>query len=144
MTLLELERALAAFVAEDPGNCVEASYALRPEYVGTRIYEAPLMGCAAADDSLFAYMKQRKEIYGPTLRLPEEWLPGAVSVVSFFLPFTKEIRDSNRCDLTRPSDLWLHGRAEGQAFLDRATAYLAELLRVSDDIRFSNLTSSIN
>ena len=129
MTLLELERALAAFVAEDSGNCVEASYAMRPEYVGTRIYEAPLMGCAAADDPLFAYMKQRKEIYGPTLRLPEEWLPGAVSVVSFFLPFTKEIRDSNRCDLTRPSDLWLPGRAEGQAFLDRATAYLAELLR---------------
>lgn len=129
MTLLELEHALAVFVAENPGNCVEASYAMRPEYVGTRIYEAPLMGCAAADDPLFAYMKQSKEIYGPTLRLPEEWLPGAVSVVSFFLPFTKEIRDSNRCDLTRPSDLWLHGRTEGQAFLDRATAHLAELLR---------------
>ena len=51
MTLLELEHALAAFVAEDSGNCVEASYALRPEYVGTRIYEAPLMGCAAADET---------------------------------------------------------------------------------------------
>jgi len=129
MTILELERRLAAFVAEDPGNRVEESYALRPEYVGTPIYEAPLMGCAAADDPLFEYMKQRTDIYGPTLRLPEEWLPGAVSVVSFFLPFSKAVRDSNRDDLSRPSDLWLHGRIEGQMFLNRAATYLAELLR---------------
>ena len=129
MTILELERRLAAFVEEDPGSRVEESYALRPEYVGTPMFEAPLMGCAAADDPLFDYMKQRKDIYGPTLRLPEEWLPGAVSVVSFFLPFSKAVRDSNRADLSEPSDLWLHSRIEGQAFLDRAAAYLAELLR---------------
>lgn len=129
MTILELERCLAAFVAEDPGNRVEEAYALRPEYVGTPIYEAPLMGCAVANDPLFAHMKQRADIYGPTLRLPEEWLPGAVSVVSFFLPFSKAVRDSNRGDLSRPSDIWLHGRFEGQIFLNRAALYLAELLR---------------
>lgn len=129
MTILELERRLAAFVEEDPGNRVEEAYALRPEYVGTPFFEAPLMGCAAADDPLFVHMKERADIYGPTLRLPEEWLPGAVSVVSFFLPLSKAIRDSNRGDLTWPSELWLHGRMEGQAFLNRATAYVAELLR---------------
>lgn len=129
MTILELERRLAAFVAEDPHNRVEASYALRPEYVGTQIYEGPLMGCAAADDPLFPYLKDRPDIYGPMLRLPGEWLPGAVSVVSFFLPFTKAVRDSNRPDLSRPSDLWLHGRVEGQEFLNRATTFLADLLR---------------
>ena len=63
MTILELERRLAAFVAEDPGNRIEESYALRPEYVGTQIFDAPLMGCAAADDPLFVYMKQRKDVY---------------------------------------------------------------------------------
>lgn len=129
MTLLELDRQLAAFVEENPGNRIEESYALRPEYIGTQIYEAPLIGCAEASDPLFAYMKQRADIYGPTLRLPEEWLPGAASVVSFFLPFSKAVRDSNRCDLSRPSDIWLHGRAEGQAFLNRAATYLAELLQ---------------
>ena len=126
MTLLELERYLSAFVAEEPGNRIEESYALRPE---TQIYEAPLIGCAAASDPLFAYMKERADIYGPTLRLPEEWLPGAVSVVSFFLPFSKAVRDSNRCDLSRPSDIWLHARVEGQAFLNQAATCLAELLR---------------
>lgn len=129
MTILELEHRLAAFVAENPGNRVEESYALRPEYVGTLFHEAPLVGCAAADDPLFEYLKQNADIYGPTLRLPEEWLPGAMSVVSIFLPYTKEIRDSNRGDLSRPSDLWLHARIEGQQFLNRTAMYLAELLQ---------------
>lgn len=129
MTILELESKLAAFVAEAPENRIEASYALWPELVGVQIFDTPLLGIAAANDSLFTYMKESPEVYGPTLRLPEEWLPGAVSVVSFFLPFTKEIRDSNRNDLSRPSDLWLHGRVEGQKFLDRATSYLAQLLQ---------------
>ena len=129
MTILELERRLAAFVAEDPCNRVEEAFALLPEHIGSPIFEAPLVGCAAANDPLFAYMKQRADIYGPTLRLPEEWLPGAVSVVSFFLPFSKAVRDSNRCDLSKPSDLWLHGRFEGQEILNRAAMFLAELFR---------------
>lgn len=129
MTVLELERRLGAFVAEDPGNRVEESYALRPEYVGMPIYEAPLVGCAAADDPLFAYMKQRADIYGPTLRLPEQWLSGAVSVVSLFLPLSKAVRDSNRDNLERPSDFWLYSRTEGQEIVDRAAMYVAQLLR---------------
>ena len=129
MTILELEHRLAAFVTADPGNRVEETYALLPEHIGSPIFEAPLVGCAAANDPLFAYMKQRADIYGPTLRLPEEWLPGAVSVVSFFLPFSKAVRDSNRSDLSKPSDLWLHGRFEGQEILNRAAMFLAELFR---------------
>ncbi len=129
MKIFELQQQLAKFIAENPGNFIEQSYAISPEYVGTPIFETPLIGCAAADDSLFEYMKQNQEVYGPTLRLPNEWLSGAKSVVSFFLPFSKEIRDSNRSDLTRPSDLWLHGRIEGQKFLDCVTVYLAELLQ---------------
>lgn len=49
---------------------------------------------------------------------PEEWLPGAKSVVSFFFPFTREIRESNRGNPEEASNAWLHGRHEGQFFLD--------------------------
>ena len=129
MTVLELEYRLAGFLAEDPDNRVTEAYALLPEHVGAPLYESPLLGCAAADDPLFQYMKQRADIYGPTLRLPGEWLPGAVSVVSFFLPFSKAVRDSNRDDLRNPSALWLYARTEGQAVLDHAAMYLAELLQ---------------
>lgn len=129
MTLLDIERRLAESLENDPGNHIDEIYALRPEYVGMPIFESPLVGCAAARDPLFEHMQQRVDIYGPTLRMPEEWLPGAVSVVSFFLPFSKAVRDSNRPDLSRPSDLWLHGRFEGQEILNRAAASLADLLQ---------------
>jgi epoxyqueuosine reductase QueG len=129
MTLLDIERRLAESLENDPGNHIDEIYALRPEYVGMPIFESPLVGCAAASDPLFEHMRQRADIYGPTLRMPEEWLPGAVSVVSFFLPFSKAVRDSNRADLSRPSDLWLHGRFEGQEILNRAAASLADLLQ---------------
>ena len=129
MTLLDIERRLAESLENDPGNHIDEIYALRPEYVGIPIFESPLVGCAAARDPLFEHMQQRVDIYGPTLRMPEEWLPGAISVVSFFLPFSKAVRDSNRPDLSRPSDLWLHGRFEGQEILNRAAASLADLLQ---------------
>lgn len=129
MTLSELELRLGEFLAQLPDNRVAQSHALRPEHVGMPIFEAPLMGCADADDSLFSHMKQRPDIYGPTLRLPEQWLPGAASVVSFFLPFSQAVRDSNRMDLDTPSDLWLHGRFQGQQIVDQAALYLAQLLR---------------
>ena len=129
MTLSELELRLGEFLAHHPDNRVAQSHALRPEHVGMPIFEAPLMGCAGADDPLFTHMKQRADIYGPMLRLPEQWLPGAVSVVSFFLPFSKAVRDSNRDDLETPSELWLHGRFKGQQIVDQAALYLAQLLR---------------
>ncbi len=129
MTISELESKLAAFVNENPANYVDASYALKPEYVGTRFYDAPIIAVAAADDSLFTYLKEHKEAYGPTLRMPNEWLDGAVSVVSIFFPFSKEVRESNRPDITTPSDLWLHSRFEGEALIKNAANYLAELLK---------------
>lgn len=118
MTLAELREKLTQTVLESPDNAVRAEYALRPELVGTPYFEGPLVGCAAADDPLFAQFKGDPKIYGSALRLPEEWLPGAGSVVVFFLPLSEEVRGSNIPKLEGPSDQWLHARIEGQAFLE--------------------------
>ena len=118
MTLAELREKLTQAVLDSPDNAVRAEYALRPELVGTPYYGGPLVGCAAADDPLFVQFKADPKIYGSALRLPEEWLPGAKSVVSFFLPFSEEVRSSNTPNLEEPSDQWLHARIEGQAFLE--------------------------
>lgn len=118
MTLAELRERLTKAVLESPKNAICADYALRPELAGTPYYDAPLVGCAAAEDSLFAQFRNDPKIYGQDLRLPGEWLPGAVSVVSFFLPFSEKVRGSNTPNLEEPSDEWLHGRIEGQAFLE--------------------------
>ena len=59
---------------------------------------------------------------------PTEWLPEARSVVSFFFPFTEEIRKSNRQDMAYPSNGWLNGRIEGQAFIREYTADIVRFL----------------
>lgn len=129
MTVQELQERLIDFVLNHPENAIQASYALRPELIGTPFYDAPLLGCAASEDPLFLKIQQDPVILGPMFRLPEQWLPGAKSVLSFFLPYTKEIRDSNRDGLEAPSDQWLHGRIEGQEFLLQASRQLAKWLQ---------------
>lgn len=129
MTLPEMTEELARFVVDNPNNAIQASYALNSNAVGMPYYEVPLMGCAAAEDPIFAQFQNDPVIIGPMFRLPEQWLPGAKSVISFFLPFTKEIRDSNRDNLPEPSGEWLHGRAEGQNFLMEVCERIARLLR---------------
>ena len=51
-------------------------------------YREPLVGYASAEDPIFDEMK---EIIGPHHLHPKEVFPGAKIVVSFFLPFEKEL-----------------------------------------------------
>ena len=129
MTLQAITEKLAQLVTEHPDNAIQASYALNPTLVGMPFYDAPLLGCAAAEDPLFLQFQTDPVIIGPMFRLPEQWLPGAKSVISFFLPFTEEIRNSNLDNLREPSESWLHGRAEGQDFLMEVCEQLAHWLR---------------
>ena len=112
MLLDILTGAAREFVA-GPANHVAAEDALRPELAGLRIYDEPLFGAAAAEDPLFAELR-RPEVLHPEAMLPEDWLPGARSVLSFFLPFTEAVRSTNRIDPGVSSDEWLHARIEGQ------------------------------
>ncbi len=61
-----------------------------PEGTNPPIWDLPLVGIASAADPLFERF-QDPEVVGPGLRLPQEWLPGARSVISVFLPFTEHI-----------------------------------------------------
>jgi len=128
MTLQYVLEMLTDAVLTDSGNAIEAEYALRPELVGIPYFDAPLLGCAAADDELFRQYKEDPKIYGSVLRLPEEWMPGARSVISFFLPYTAEIRTSSLHYGKDPSETWLHARIEGQAFLLKICHKLADML----------------
>ncbi len=105
------------FVQSDPGN------RLRPQEGSLRIYDAPLLGFASAADPLFEKFKQ-PDIIGDIFMGPGEWLPGAKSIVSFYLPNAKAIRDSNR-KMVVPSLEWVGARIEGQAFVMAACRFLA-------------------
>lgn len=55
-------------------------------------WREPVTGVAAADDPLFPLLK---EIIGPNHALPGELVPGAKSVLVFFLPFSESVVASN-------------------------------------------------
>lgn len=58
-----------------------------------QIYREPLVGFADSADPLFLRLKQA---VSHDHLLPEDLLPGAKSVVAFFLPFSEEIFAANR------------------------------------------------
>lgn len=115
-----IARALVAFVSQHAENRLLARG-------GTRIYSDPVLGFAQADDSLF------RELRGPQVglpdhRLPEDWLVGARTVVSYFLPFSEEVRVSNRLP-GLPSEEWCRARIGGEEFNVTVRKFLVSFLQ---------------
>jgi epoxyqueuosine reductase QueG len=126
----ELEQFAGDWIETSQHNFVSEDAALNESIIGMRIYEKPLFAFGAADDMMFSKLKSPEAI-GPHFILPEEWLPGAKTVISFFLPFTDRVLKSNACDMRRPSPEWLNARFEGQACLNQLTLSLKSRLEES-------------
>lgn len=137
MTAEELIHRVVSFAESSPDNEVSEEDAIYSNLAGLKLYEAPILGFASADDELFITEYKREGVIHPEYMAPTEWLPGAKTVISFFLPFTKEVKESNRCRIDksyapgipqRCSAEWLHARIEGQSFLNKMTDHIQMLL----------------
>ncbi len=115
------------FTENSEYNYITKENAISEDIVGMRIFDPPVFAFGNADDEYFEKLKSPSAV-GEHFRLPKEWLPQAKTVISFFLPFTETVRKSNRENRTWPSSLWLHGRIEGQAFLNRLCLHLNSVL----------------
>lgn len=122
-----LIKAAGDFIEHSPDNYITEEIAVTKNVVGLKLFEAPIFAFGAADDEYFASLKNPGAIGGHFM-LPKEWLPGARTVISFFLPFTEEVRKSNARNMTWPSDEWLHARIEGQGLLNKLCLHLKSLL----------------
>lgn len=120
----ELFRELTGLFETCEGNAVPEDKALEG-CAGLVMFEEPVFGVSSADDPLFGEYK-KSSVIGSLFMSPEEWLPGAKSVVSFFLPFTERVRASNCGDPENTSPEWLQARIEGQAFLNAFTQKIKE------------------
>ena len=127
MNKADFERALKEYVREAPENFVQKETALRPDIAGMRIFDEPIFGYASAEDPYFTEAK-KPGVIGGHFMMPAEWLGGAKTVIALFLPFTDPVCSTNRQNLSWPSDEWLHGRIEGQAFQDTLCRFAAGLL----------------
>lgn len=95
---------IASYVAGNPGNRL-------PDSDSPYLDEA-LIGFSSASDSIFADYKQ---IIGPFHLLPCELLPEAATVISWVLPISLAVRESNRRQTDFPSREWALTRTHGEA-----------------------------
>jgi epoxyqueuosine reductase len=107
-------------------NRIAEEVALCPRVVNMRIFDQPLFAFGAADDPLFYDLKEAGAV-GEHHFLPVDWLPQAKTVISFFLPFTNVVKQSNYEDLFTPSPEWLHARIEGHMFINQLYRKLRKL-----------------
>ncbi len=100
------------------------------------IFDEPLVKFADGDDPIFT---EYKTIIDPTHLTPREALaktfnrspediPSYLSAISWVLPFTGRIRESNRRHKLTPSRLWLDVYLHGEKFNDALREHVVELL----------------
>ena len=85
-------------------------------YIGLRFFGDPIFSVGAADDPGFQVLK-REGVVGAHHLLPEDWLPGAKTVISIFLPYSDRVLASNIADPELPSLEWMFTRVDGQNHL---------------------------
>lgn len=119
----EIIKSISDFIEKSEGNYISNEIAISENLVGMKIFEEPIFSFGSADDNGFKMLKETSAI-GEHFILPKEWLAGAKTVISFFLPFSEEVREGNKADMIWPSGEWLHGRIEGQLFLSSVCRYL--------------------
>lgn len=124
----KIQERLNLLVEKSEWNYIKQEEAILDSLVGVRLFAEPLVGCATVDDPLFIKLRE-PEVIGPHVMLPEEWLTGAKSVISIFYPFTEAVRSSNRQQPWDTSPEWLHGRIEGQRFVEFAARQMIEFLQ---------------
>ena len=105
-----LENAIAKFIQVSPAN--------RRKVDGGRYWGKPLVGFASGNDPLF---RQYKKIIGRFHLTPKEIFAltfgkskTPLSVISWILPASEDIRRSNRKEKVYPSLLWVHAVSSGK------------------------------
>ena len=91
-----------------------------------KLFDAPVVSFASATDPFFDELK-KPNVVGPNHLNPREWLPGAKTVISFFYPFTEEVRATNR-QPGLPSRIWLAAKAAGETFVHTTNYELTRFL----------------
>ena len=125
----DIVKIASAFTESSEGNIITDKISISASVSGLKIFDSPIFGFGAANDQYFKLFK-KKSIIGVHHLQPKEWLSEAKTVISFFLPFTDRVKKGNRGDMSWPSEEWLHGRIEGQAFVNELCRFL--ILKLSD------------
>jgi len=122
-----IEKAIIKFVQDNSANHRKVD--------GGKYWDTPLVGFASGNDPLF---KQYKKVIGRFHFTPQEIFkltfgvkkePEELTVISWVLPTSEDIRKSNRKETKYPSLLWAHARDFGEQFNVNLRNYIVSLLK---------------
>lgn len=127
------------FIMSSEDNYISGEIAISESLIGMKIFDAPIFAFASANDESFMQLNE-PSVIGEHFMPPGQWLPQCKTVISFFLPYSKSVREGNKNKGSWPSDEWLHGRIEGQALINKLSVYLkSELEKRGYDSIIPNL-----
>lgn len=96
------------------------------EHKGATGFRRPLVAAASAGDPRFSELRTRVD---PGHALPEDLLPGARSVVAFFLPFEEDVVLANARDRREVDASWAVAYVETNTLIAGITKGLTAMLR---------------
>ena len=103
-------------------------------------YRPVLIGFAAADDPAWAELRRLAD---PNHGLPSDLLPGAASVVAFFIPFATEVVRANWGG-QGPSPEWTLAYRETNALINRILGWLPRALASAWGVRAAAAPATAN
>lgn len=116
------------FLVNEITNFIDKSALNTVEEIGLkRLFDHPVIGVADAIDPIFVQLRDT-DVIGAHHFLPGQWLHNAKSVISYFLPFSKEIRQANSKN-GLPAKEWVYGRIEGEIFNNALRTYIVNLVK---------------
>jgi len=121
-----MQSTLVLEIATALKNYTVADYSPFTNLEGVPLFVDPIIAVADAADPLFSKMREPQAV-GELFLPPEEWLPDAKRVISFFLPFSDEVKHSNFVG-NDPSPLWLLSRKESRSFVIHVSLQLQRYL----------------
>nr|WP_320146783.1 epoxyqueuosine reductase [uncultured Anaeromusa sp.] len=129
MILRDIQNQIDEFVLTNPKNFVgklETISTTPTSFSRMKIWETPLIGVASAADPLWVALKNPVSV-GPQHKSPDEWMPEAKSVISYFLPYTERIRSANRIAEVTATE-WLYGRWEGEILNEALRSFIVDMV----------------
>ena len=111
--------------------CVASAYGKISADGDERIFDEPLVGYSSGSDPIYGQLKDQ---IGPPYMTPREIFERSfpdlvasaheLTVISFVMPFARQIRLDNRMQTTYPAERWVRAKRSGNEFAGRLTEHL--------------------
>ena len=123
-----MEKIVEDFILDPEINHVSKEEAADESLVGLELFDKPIIGYASANDELFGKFKTDEKITQGRFIPPQEWMEDSNTVISIFLPYSKQVKEGNSRNMSEPAKEWLHVRREGKKAIDKLSQHIKEIL----------------